>query len=75
MDLAEFVLRGDPVWTRENLSKALKTGGNEQYISLKEPVQVHLMYWTAWVDERDRVQFREDLYGRDELLNRALHPG
>lgn len=75
MDLAEFVLQGDPVWNRENLSKALKTGGNEQYISLKEPVQVHLMYWTAWVDERDRVQFREDLYGRDELLNRALHPG
>jgi murein L,D-transpeptidase YcbB/YkuD len=75
LELAEYVLRGDPHWTKENITKALKTGGNEQYISIKEPIPVHLMYWTAWVDERGRVQFREDLYGRDEPLNQVLHPG
>ena len=46
--------------------------GSERYVNLDEPVQVHLTYRTAWVDENGVEQFREDVYGRDEAVWAAL---
>jgi murein L,D-transpeptidase YcbB/YkuD len=39
--------------------------GPRQRVVLDEPVPVHLIYMTAWVDDAGEVQFRPDLYGRD----------
>lgn len=36
---------------------------------LKKPVPIHLVYWTAWVDETDTVNFRTDVYNRDKNLH------
>jgi murein L,D-transpeptidase YcbB/YkuD len=41
-------------------------------ISLKHPIPVYILYWTAWVDESGLVNFQKDIYGRDEELIRAL---
>ncbi|MEP3591219.1 MAG: hypothetical protein ABJN18_16835, partial [Marinobacter sp.] len=35
---------------------------------LPEPVPVYIQYWTAWVDDRGRLQFRNDIYNRDSRL-------
>jgi murein L,D-transpeptidase YcbB/YkuD len=29
---------------------------------------VHIQYWTSWVDNEGRLQFRNDLYNRDARL-------
>lgn len=47
-------------------------GGRETTVRLDRPLPVHLLYWTAWVDEDGRVQYRRDVYQRDEALVRAL---
>jgi murein L,D-transpeptidase YcbB/YkuD len=36
------------------------------------PIPVHFLYWTAWVDDSAKVQFRDDLYGLDARLDSAL---
>jgi murein L,D-transpeptidase YcbB/YkuD len=41
-------------------------------VGLKRPITVHLQYWTAWVDETGRLNFREDIYNRDKPLDHAL---
>jgi murein L,D-transpeptidase YcbB/YkuD len=71
VDRAEYVLRGDRRWTRLRLTRAL-AGGVEQTVLLPEPIPLHLLYWTAWVDDQGVVQFRRDVYGRDKLLDAAL---
>ena len=71
LDLAEYLLRDDPKWSREKILEALddlKT----RVIILRNSIGVHLMYWTAWLDGDGRVQFREDIYQRDEALYKAL---
>ena len=46
--------------------------GRTVQVDLGDPVAVYLIYWTAWVDEDGAVQFREDLYGEDDILRQAL---
>jgi murein L,D-transpeptidase YcbB/YkuD len=72
IELGEYVLRDDPLWTREKLPAAIEQG-NEQKVMIPHPVNVHFLYLTAWVDEEGTVQFRNDIYGRDKRLDEALH--
>jgi murein L,D-transpeptidase YcbB/YkuD len=53
-------------WTEEKINAIIAT--NEPYkIVFKEPVKVHITYFTAWTDMKGRVQFRKDIYKRDRL--------
>jgi murein L,D-transpeptidase YcbB/YkuD len=71
MDLAEYLLRGDPAWSRE---KIIASAGRdmEQTVRLPESIPVHLQYWTAWVGGDGTLQFRPDIYGRDDRVFQAL---
>jgi murein L,D-transpeptidase YcbB/YkuD len=71
IELAEYMLRDDPRWTRDTLIAAMDKG-TEQVVQIPQPVNVHFLYLTAWVDEGDTLQFRNDIYGRDKLLDEAL---
>ena len=44
-------------------------------IRLTNPMPVHFLYWTAWVDEDGQVEFRDDVYGLDRRLDEALRGG
>jgi murein L,D-transpeptidase YcbB/YkuD len=71
VELAEYLLQGDPRWTRENIVAAIQKG-TEQKVLISRPVNVHFFYLTAWVDEGGTLQFRNDIYGRDKNLEDAL---
>jgi murein L,D-transpeptidase YcbB/YkuD len=71
LDLAEYLLAKHEGWSRQKI-EATVDAGREQTVMLKEPVQVHIQYWTAWVDNGGRVNFRKDVYGRDVSLADAM---
>ncbi|MFH1278819.1 MAG: L,D-transpeptidase family protein [Candidatus Eisenbacteria bacterium] len=71
LDLARYVLRGYPLGNETALETAIGTG-EERTVKLPVPIPVHLLYWTAWVDEEGAEHFRRDIYGRDRLLDEAL---
>jgi L,D-transpeptidase YcbB len=65
--LASLVMRDMPGWDDERRGQVL-TGWRTRSVRLSEHLPVHIVYSTAWVDEAGEVQFREDVYGRDEDL-------
>ena len=70
LELAALLLR-DARWPRDSIVAAAGLG-RERWLTVRQPVNVHLVYWTAWVDENGALQLRDDVYGWDALLLRAL---
>jgi murein L,D-transpeptidase YcbB/YkuD len=68
--LAHLLLK-DQGWGRHELD-AVIAGEKNQSVILETPMPVHLVYFTAWVDENGTVNFRKDIYGRDARLFQAL---
>lgn len=71
LELAAHLLRGDPSWTPERIRSVVEAGV-ERSVTLAEPVPVHILYLTAFVDEEGLVNFRSDIYGRDVPVASAL---
>jgi L,D-transpeptidase YcbB len=71
LELAELLLRDNPNWSREAIDRAI-AGGREQTVTLPQPMPVHLLYWTVWVDPDGTLQFRDDIYQRDDPVLREL---
>jgi murein L,D-transpeptidase YcbB/YkuD len=64
LDIAAWLLRDQPGWTRQGIEAAIASG-RAQTIKLTKPVPVHFIYLTAWIDG-GAVHFRNDLYNRDD---------
>jgi murein L,D-transpeptidase YcbB/YkuD len=70
-ELAEYLLRNDPQWTPEKILAAI---GDTQtkVVRLLEPIPIHVLYLTAWVDSEGTIDFCDDIYGRDTIVAHAL---
>ena len=64
--LLSIVRPGDG-YSEERIHKMIASRG-EQDIQFPHNLPVHLTYQTAFVDESGRLEFREDMYGRDLAL-------
>jgi murein L,D-transpeptidase YcbB/YkuD len=62
--LAKYVLRGQPEWTESRILAAMHSGA-EKAVTLREPIPVHIVYFTAWVDAAGGIHFQPDVYGYD----------
>jgi L,D-transpeptidase YcbB len=72
--MAEYLLRHQPEWTPERIQEAMYSG-TEKYVKLKDPVPVIITYYTAWVDEAGRLNFRDDIYKHDDKLASKMFTG
>ena len=72
LDLAEYVLQdAKQQWTRDAILAALDKQ-KQKIIWLSEAIPVYIHYWTAWVDDDGSVQFRNDIYGYDNVPGAQL---
>lgn len=72
LELAEYLLKHDPRWDRRAIQGEVAKN-TEKTVTLKTPVDIHLLYWTAFVDRAGILHFRKDIYGRDGRLTKALY--
>jgi murein L,D-transpeptidase YcbB/YkuD len=65
--LAQFLLKNDPTWDDEKINAAMNAG-TERTVTLSERVPVFIVYFTAFVDRDGKINFRKDIYERDDRL-------
>ena len=41
-------------------------------MTLETPIPVHLVYFTAWPNDQNRMNYAADIYGRDAAIFEAL---
>ena len=69
--LAAFLLNDGTQQMEEEVLANIYLGTN-QGINLPVAVPIYLVYWTAWVDEDGKMNFRDDIYDRDDKLNQLF---
>ncbi|HYH16379.1 MAG TPA: L,D-transpeptidase family protein, partial [Flavisolibacter sp.] len=69
--MAQYLLRNKPEWTPERIQEAMNAG-EEKFVKLKKPVPVIITYYTAWVDDAGRLNFRNDIYKHDQILAKKM---
>jgi len=69
--LAEVLLKAQG-WTKEKIDAQLATGA-QKIVNLKTSIPVHVTYLTAWVNKDGTVNFRRDVYKRDQRLMEAMY--
>ncbi|WP_143308272.1 L,D-transpeptidase family protein [Chitinophaga vietnamensis] len=69
--LAQWLLRKDSSWTDQKIDEAMNAG-KEKFVTLKTKVPVFIGYFTAFVDSKGRLNFRDDVYGHDARLAATL---
>jgi murein L,D-transpeptidase YcbB/YkuD len=67
MALAQHALRRLDGWSEERIQSEIDTL-RHQTLRLPEPIPVYVLYLTSWVDDDGLVHFREDVYGREQVL-------
>ncbi len=62
--MANYVLRGDPEWDAARIAAAMNAGVEKQ-VKLKQMIPVHIVYFTAWVDDAGGLHVGPDVYKYD----------
>jgi murein L,D-transpeptidase YcbB/YkuD len=70
-ELARYLLKDNLKTGQEDIDQVVAKG-EERIVSLERPIDVHIVYLTAWADEEGEIQFRDDVYGRDAGLRELL---
>jgi murein L,D-transpeptidase YcbB/YkuD len=63
-ELAEYLLRDSGKWNEETITKAMQQDKPEN-VKLPRKLPVYLVYFTAFADEKGRLNFRDDVYNHD----------
>ena len=71
--LAHWVLRFNQEWPYEKIEEAFDYK-KETTVNIAKPVPVFIGYFTCWVDQNGKLNFRKDIYGRDKKLADHLFP-
>ena len=72
-ELAAYILGGEENgWGLERIREVIAKG-KRTVVPLKKPFPIYILYRTAFLDfVTGELHFRNDIYGRDTLLEKAL---
>ncbi len=72
LGLAEIVLKHDKGWDKAKIKKLIKSGPLDNVVKMDKHIPIHLAYFTAWVDDKGKVNFFRDIYGHEKRVRQAL---
>lgn len=66
LNLADYLISSTPNWDDDKLESAINTG-KHRWLKLADPLEIHIVYQTAWVESNGQLQFRNDIYKADNI--------
>ncbi len=72
MKMAELVLAEDKGWDAARVEQTLNDGPRNNEIVIDHKIPMHLVYFTAWVDDNGKVRTFRDIYGHEKRITQAL---
>jgi murein L,D-transpeptidase YcbB/YkuD len=69
--MANWILSNDANWSQDSVRRSLQLT-KETHIKLRKPIPVFIGYFTAWVDQQGKLNFRDDIYGHDKKMMEKL---
>ena len=72
LKLAEVILSHDKNWTREQVDRQATNGPENTEIKLERPIPIHITYFTAWVDDGDKLHTAKDVYGHEARVQLGI---
>jgi murein L,D-transpeptidase YcbB/YkuD len=70
--LAEVLLAADKGWDQARVDSIVDGPRDETPVKLEHHIPVHVVYFTAWVDDDGKVQTWRDIYGHEKRIMLAL---
>lgn len=64
--LADYLIASTPNWDDDKLESAINTG-KHRWVKLADPLEIHIIYQTAWVESNGQLQYRNDIYKADNV--------
>jgi L,D-transpeptidase YcbB len=71
LDLAEYLLK-EKGWDRAKIEEHIGPDKEPETVMLPKKIPVHIVYWTAWVDDKNVLNFRKDVYDHDQFQEKAI---
>lgn len=72
MALAEMILKEDKGWDAGKIAELDSSGPLNNEIAIDKRIPIHLVYFTAWVDEPGKLKSFADVYGHEKRVTLAL---
>jgi murein L,D-transpeptidase YcbB/YkuD len=69
--LADYIFKNDTSMSPAHIRELMDAHVNKK-VSVQPSIPVYIAYFTAWVDEAGRVNFRHDIYGHDARLAQEI---
>lgn len=69
--LALHLLQNEIIWNEKKLNTILETN-RETGIEINPTIPVYITYFTAWVDSKGNLNFRNDVYNLDDELAKEI---
>jgi murein L,D-transpeptidase YcbB/YkuD len=72
MKMAEVVLAEDKGWDAAKVQAMMREGGDNNEVVLEKKIPMHLVYFTAWVDDDGKLKTFNDIYGHEKRIALAI---
>jgi murein L,D-transpeptidase YcbB/YkuD len=72
MQLAEMILKEDKGWDADKVAELNRSGPLNNEIEITKEIPIHLVYFTAWVNDDGKLKSFSDVYGHEKRVTLAL---
>jgi len=67
LDLVSYLMRDNTKWDPQRIQDVIESR-KTTYVELEKPIPIYITYITVWTDENGVVNYRDDIYNRDNPL-------